>query len=80
MPPTICAAMYDGGNARRQFAAQCHCDADGRIEVRARHRAERQNQHRKNGPGRDCVAKKRERAVTARELRGHDAAADDARE
>ena len=48
--------------------------------MRAGYRAERQNQNRENRAGRKRVAEKRERAVTAGELRGHDAGADNAGE
>lgn len=68
-----------GRVAYAQLAAQHHCYADSRIEVRTRHRAKRQDQDSENRSGRKRVAEKRERAVTTRELRGHDATADNAR-
>ena len=71
----------DGRDARPGSSpAQCEGHADGRIEVRARHRAERQDQHGENRAGRQRVAEQRERAISARELRGHDPRADDGRE
>ena len=48
--------------------------------MRAGHRAEGQNEHGEDRAGRQCIAEKRERIVTAGKLRGHDARADHARE
>ena len=44
--------------------------------MRARHQAECQDQHRQDRAGRKRIAKKRQCAVTAGKLHGHDARAD----
>ena len=66
-----------GCHRPRQFASQCEGDAHGRIEMRAGERAEDQDQHGQDRAGRYRVAQKRERDVSAGELLGHDAGADD---
>ena len=48
--------------------------------MRARERAEDQDQHHQDRAGRQRVAQQRERDVTARELLRHDAGADHGRE
>ncbi len=54
------------GVAPRQFAAQCEHEAHRRIEMRARHRPEDQDQHHQDRAGRQRVAEQRERDVSAR--------------
>jgi hypothetical protein len=68
------------GDRPRQLAAQRESKAHGRIEMRAGQRPEGQDQNHENGPGRQGVTQQGERPVTTRELRGHDAGADDGRE
>src|SRR5262249_45710793 len=64
----------------------CHLAAQGegktyrRVEVRARKRAEYQDQDGEDRAGRKRIAQERKRVVTARELLRHDAGADDRRE
>jgi hypothetical protein len=44
--------------------------------MRAGHWTKREDQNREHRAGRQCIAKERQRAVTAGELRGHDSGAD----
>src|SRR5829696_1287585 len=62
-----------------QTAVDGHHERDRRVEVRARDRPERQDQHHQDGSGRYRIAEERDRDVPARKLLGHDARADDRR-
>ena len=78
MPPITCAATY-GPTSPRASGPLRHDEADGRIEVRAGDRPEDEDQNHEDGAGRQRVAEQRE-ADVLRELRGHDARADDGRD
>src|SRR5262249_13388359 len=69
-------------NRRRrpwQLAAQGEGKTYRRVEVRARERAEDEDQHRQNGAGRERIAQER-KCVVARESLRHNAGAHDRRE
>ena len=78
--PTIWATMYGRHVAPGQPALRRVGERDGRIEVRARDRAERQDQRDERRAGREGVREQRHRDVAAGEALAHDAGADDGRQ
>ena len=69
MPPAICAATYRQCLMRRQLAPERKDQRNGRIEMRARDRAENGDEHHQDRPGRQRVAEQRERDVFRQGLR-----------
>ena len=60
-----------------QLAAEREREAHRRVEMRARERAERENENGEDRAGRQRVAQQRQRVVTAGKALRHDAGADD---
>ena len=68
------------GVAPAKLAARCGHQADRRVHMRARDRAEHGDQHEQDRAGRQRIAEQGNRHVSARQPLGHDAGADHAGE